>query len=187
MIGDRPGDVFRHFRDHISSLLNRTITDARLSLTHLKDKPFAQFAFRDEADMPIAAPLFSKNLFLAASQHLEVRPEAGKWRLYTLEYNYHLLEAPSPDSRWIIRWEYKSHKRLRNEHPRHHVHLDVTLKTSAGDLNLDHLHLSTGWVTIEEVIRFLIAEVGIKAKSKTWDDDLLESEALFKEWTGRSV
>lgn len=171
----------------MSGLLNRTITDARLSLAHRKGKTFAQFAFRDEQDMPIAAPLFSGNLFLAASQQLEVRQDNGRWRLYTLEYNYHLLEQPSPDSRWIIRWEYKSHSRLRNEHPRHHVHLDVKLPTPVGELNLDHLHLSTGWVTLEEVIRFLIAEVGVKPKTKNWDDELLESEKFFREWTGRNI
>jgi hypothetical protein len=188
LIGDRPGDVFRQFRDHMSRLLNVTITDAPLSLTHRKDKLFAQFAFRDQADMPMAAPLFSGGLFLAVSQDLEVTQETDKsWRLRTLEYNYHLLEASSPDSRWVIRWEYKSHTRLRDIHPRHHVHIDVTIDTPAGKLNLDHLHLCSGWVTLEEVIRFLIAEVGVKPKIADWDHKLIESEELFRKWTARTI
>lgn len=154
---------FDNFETILAACLNQTITDAPLSLTHVKDRRFAQFAFRDNADMPMAAPLFGGDLFLAVSQHLEVVQQPDKaWRLRTLEYNYHLLEGPSPDSRWIIRWEYKSHTRQRNEHPRHHVHLDTVIKTPAGMMDLDKLHLSTGWVTIEEVIRFLIAEMGIK-------------------------
>lgn len=188
MTGDRPAEVFRKFRDHISALLNQTITDAPLSLTHRKDRPFAQFAFRDEADFAIAAPLFSGGLFLAVSQQLQVEQQANKsWRLRTLTYSYHLLEDSNRDSRWLIRWEYVSHLQRRNEHPRHHVHIATTINTAAGKMDFDKLHLSTGWVTIEEVIRFLIAEVGIRPKIEDWDERLLKSEELFREWTGRAM
>jgi len=188
LTGDRPDEVFRNFRDHISGLLNHTITDAPLSLFHRKDTPFAQFAFRDEADVAMAAPLFSGGLFLAVSQQLRVDEQPNKtWKLRTLTYSYHLLEDSSPDSRWIIRWEYVSHIQRRNEHPRHHVHIDTVVETPAGKMDLDKLHLSTGWVTIEEVIRFLIAEMGVKPKVENWDEQLLQSEQLFKEWTGRTI
>jgi len=188
LIGDRPTEVFRNFRDHISGLLNKTITDAPLSLTHRKDRPFAQFAFRDDADFPMAAPLFSAGLFLAVSQQLQVEQQSDQtWKLRTLAYSYHLLEDSNPDSRWIIRWEYVSHAQRRNEHPRHHVHIATIVDTPAGEMDLDKLHLSTGWVTIEEVIRFLIAEMGVKPKIADWDDQLLKSEELFKTWTRREV
>lgn len=104
-----------------------------------------------------------------------------------MEYNYHLLEGSSPDSRWIIRWEYKSHRRQRNEHPRHHVHLAAVIDTPAGKMDFDKLHLSTGWVTIEEVIRFLIAEIGVKPKANNWDEELIKSEELFRKWTARNI
>lgn len=188
MTGDRPGDVFRQFRDHISRLLNQTITDAPLSLTHRKDRLFAQFAFRDESEFPMAAPLFSGGLYLAVSQQLQVEQQPDKaWRLRTLQYSYHLLEGPSPYSRWILRWEYVSRIRRHDEHPRHHVHVATVLETPAGRMDLDKLHLATGWVTIEEVIRFLIAEVGVKAKATNWDEELMKSEELFKKWTGRGA
>lgn len=136
----------------------------------------------------MAAPLFSGGLFLAVSQQLEVEPQPDKtWRLRTMEYNYHLLGGPSPDSPWIIRWEYKSHSRQRNEHPRHHVHLATVIDTPAGKMDFDKLHLSTGWVTIEEVIRFLIAEVGVKPKANNWDEELIKSEELFRKWTARNI
>jgi hypothetical protein len=188
LTGDRPAEVFRNFRHHISGLINQTITDAPLSLTHRKDSVFAQFAFRDNADFPVAAPLFSGGLFLAVSQQLRVEQQPDKtWKLRTLEYTYHLLEGSSPDSKWIIRWEYVSHIQRRNEHSRHHVHIATVVDTPAGKMDLDKLHLSTGWVTIEEVIRFLVAEMGVKPKISDWDDQLLESEELFKKWTGREI
>jgi hypothetical protein len=188
LTGDRPGDVFRQFRDHISRLLNQTITDAPLSLTHVKDRPYAQFAFRDESNVAMAAPLFSGGLFLAVAQDLAVEQQPDKtWRLRTVRYSYHVLDGSSPDSGWIIRWEYVSHSRRRDEHPRHHVHIPTVLDTPAGKIDLNKLHLSTGWVTIEEVIRFLIAEVGVKPKAENWDEELIKSEELFRGWTGRNI
>jgi len=187
LTGDRPDEVFRKFRDHISGLLNKTITDAPLSLTHRKNSSFAQFAFRDEKESPMAAPLFSGGLFLAVSQQLRVEQQPDKtWRLETLDYSYHLLEGPDPDSRWIVRWEYVSHTRRRDEHPRHHVHIAAVVDTPAGRLDFDKLHLSTGWVTVEEVIRFLIAEVKVSPKAENWDQELMDSEELFKQWTRRN-
>jgi len=100
---------------------------------------------------------------------------------------YHLLEHSNPDSRWIVRWEYVSHSQRRTEHPRHHVHIATVVDTPAGKMDFDKLHLSTGWVTIEEVIRFLIAEAGVKPKSADWDDTLLRSEDLFRKWTERTI
>ena len=69
----------------------------------------------------------------------------------------------------------------------HHVHLPVSIATPDGDLDFGSLHLSTGWVTVEEVIRFLIVEVGVSPKADNWNDELLASEEKFKEWTSRTV
>jgi hypothetical protein len=188
VIGDRPGDVFRAFRDHISKILNKTITDAPLSLVDYKNRPSAQFSFRDERDVATAAPLFNSRLFLAVSQQLEAEPLAPKrWRLRTLEYRYHLLESPDPNGRWIVRWEYVSRKRRHDLHPRHHVHIAAQVHTSAASLDFDHIHLATGWVTVEEVIRFLIHDVGIEPKVHNWDELLISSEKLFREWTGVGI
>jgi len=54
-------------------------------------------------------------------------------------------------------------------------------------MDLDKLHLATGRVTVEEVIRFLIAEVGVKPKAANWDEELIKSEELFKKWTARTT
>jgi hypothetical protein len=54
-------------------------------------------------------------------------------------------------------------------------------------MDFDKLHLPTGWVTIEEVIRFLIAEVGVKPKANNWDEELIKSEELFRKWTARNI
>ena len=188
LVGVRPAEVFRAFQQHIAGLLNRTVTDAPLSLTHKQNHSFAAVTFRDEQKVAIAAPLFGSSLFLFFSQDLIVEDLGNKTlKLRTVKYAYHLLEAPSPDSPCVVRWEYISPSRRKMTHPRNHVHLPIILETSDGPLDLDTLHLPTGWVTIEEVIRFLIVEVGIKPKSDDWNADLESSEKLFKQWTGREI
>jgi hypothetical protein len=123
----------------------------------------------------------------SGKQRRSTKAPSVQWRLHTAEYSYHLLEDRSPDSRWIVRWEYKSHRRRRNQYPRNHVHIDTVVQTPAGPMDLDKLHLPTGWVTIEEVIRFLIAEMGVPPKIDDWDDKLVESDRFFREWTRRIV
>lgn len=54
-------------------------------------------------------------------------------------------------------------------------------------VNLEGLHIPTGWVTIEELIRFLIHEFDIQSHNENWDSILKESEAMFREWTDRSI
>jgi hypothetical protein len=68
-------------------------------------------------------------------------------------------------------------------HPRHHVHIAAITDTPAGPLDFGKVHLTTGWVIIEEVIRFLTTEVGVRPKAENWDELLIESEKLFREWT----
>jgi hypothetical protein len=49
-------------------------------------------------------------------------------------------------------------------------------------LLLDDVHLPSGWVTMEEVIRFLIVELGMKPPcGASWPAVLEESEAAFYE------
>jgi hypothetical protein len=188
LTGTRPSEVFREFQSHLGGLLNRTITDGPLSLRHRGENPYAQVTFRDEQELSTAVPIAGCPFFLAISQHLKVSEEAPKnWLLKTTQYSYHLLEGRDIGSRWIVRWEYVSPEVRAMEHPRHHVHLPIKIESLTGVLDLDALHLSTGWVTVEEIIRFLIVELGAKARSNDWPQQLAESEALFRKWTRRAI
>jgi len=42
-------------------------------------------------------------------------------------------------------------------------------------------------VSVEEVIRFLITDLGVPPLIETWDEELRRSEEQFKVWTGREV
>ncbi len=47
-------------------------------------------------------------------------------------------------------------------------------------MSLNKLHISTGWVTVGEIIRFLIHELKVKPRSANWDELLHESEDTFR-------
>ena len=49
-------------------------------------------------------------------------------------------------------------------------------------MDLNRLHLPTGWITIEEVLRFLIEDLGMKPPcGDSWARRLAESERAFYE------
>lgn len=109
------------------------------------------------------------------------------YRLRTLAYAYRISNGPLRTDDWLVRWEYDSADHKPGLHPRHHCHLHAEIEFLDQVLSLDKLHISSGWVTIEEVIRFLIHELKVPPLSENWDELLHESEERFREWTSRDV
>ena len=85
-----------------------------------------------------------------------------------------------------MRWEYVDRK-LEPEarYPRHHLRIhDVALPIdgSSSGIDLKKTHLPTGWVTIEELLRFLISELGVTSPcGDRWDQELRDGESRFYE------
>ena len=135
------------------------------------------------------------HLFLG--QTLEAVKEGKKrYRLRTLAYAYRIAEGPRRTDPYIVRWEYVSpehHKKQHNVpdaplHPRHHCHLPINLTCfGTTNLSLDKMHIASGWVTMEEVLRFLFHELKVPSRSANWDQILRESEQTFKQRTARSI
>ncbi|MBI4601508.1 MAG: hypothetical protein HY721_06035 [Planctomycetes bacterium] len=112
------------------------------------------------------------------SQMLEAVEEKGEYRVRTHRYWYKLYAKPGLREHAILRWEYDSE--LSPDQPRecrHHVQLAAHLPGIGLDLN--RAHVPTGWVPIEEVIRFLIVELGVKPPcGESWPEKLAASERL---------
>ena len=115
--------------------------------------------------------------------------EKDHYRLRTLAYAYRIAEGSSFDNQWLFRWEYKSREVEQDLHPRHHLHIPIKISCfdSRRELDAGKLHVPSGWVTVEEVIRFLIHELGVRPRTRDWDTVLQKSEQKFREWTARSV
>jgi len=125
---------------------------------------------------------------LFVGQTLEAIKKEDEYRLTTLAYAYRITEGPSFDDPWIVRWEYESRALKAGLQPRHHCHLPATIKCfGRRPFDSSKLHIPSGWITVEEVIRFLIQELKVRPKRADWDRLLCESEERFRDWTGRDA
>lgn len=92
--------------------------------------------------------------------------------MQTLQYIYTLTGEDKPDERWL---EWHWHPSLRPE-PHCHVHLP---HPSLGDL--PDLHLPTSRVSFEEIVRFLIEDLGVRA-SADWQATLKTSQDRYQKY-----
>lgn len=189
LVGRDPKEAFSQFRDHLAALLNKTVTDARLSLVHLYGRDRAQISFRENNEA-IVAPLRNVNdLFLYIGQTLRVSQQPDKtWKLRTTEYRYRIQGTQDIKDDDCLRWEYVSREVRDNAYCRHHLHLQGDYEL--GDrrrVPLADVHIPTGWVTVEEIIRFMITDLKVPSKSGDWEKLLCDSEAQFRAWTSRDI
>ena len=165
--GSSPGEVFQTFRNHVNSLLHRTICEIGLKGNQ------GYISFR-QADSAIAAKLRSGGWYLYLGQTLGAVKEAHRtWRLRTLSYSYRIQRGPRQDEPYLFRFEYESREMVERLHPRRHLHVPVKLPVpnTRREINLDKVHVPTGWVTIEELLRFLIRGLGVRSRSSELGPD----------------
>jgi hypothetical protein len=114
---------------------------------------------------------------LSLAQTCLTEREGEEHRLRTIRYRYTL--RPDGDSEPRLRWEYV--REFSEGNPsRHHLQGPITVPFGRRELNLNDLHLPTGYTTIEDVIRFCIVDLGVTALSSGWHEVLEESYRLFK-------
>ncbi len=103
----------------------------------------------------------------------------GRVRLITVEYKYTLGFEASDEP--LLRWEYVRTRPDGARRPwcRHHLQGGVTLPLGDG-VTLNDFHLPTGYVTIEDIIRFCIVDLGVAPLSEEWNTILDESYEQFK-------
>jgi hypothetical protein len=176
--------LFEDFREQMNTLLNKTITHARLVYLRQNDLAFLQF-HPSGGDVAVQV---AHGLYLYLGQTLKAVKENGQFRLRTIGYAYRVSVDQGRDNKnWLIRWEYVSREPSGPLHPRHHCHVNGKFHHSNRIGALQKVHIPSGWVTMEEVIRFLIHELDVKSSSPNWDKLLLESEETFRERTKRTI
>jgi hypothetical protein len=101
--------------------------------------------------------------------------------LATLEYRYVYQKTEADDS-WIFRYEYIREPPAPYPYAREHVHVNATPDHYQGDEPFPGLHLPTGRrITIERLVRHLIAEHGITPISNRWEETVKDAEAHFRD------
>ncbi len=178
-----PGDCFERFREYVAPLVAATLpTQTPVVVRVASDSDDrATLSF---VQAPVALATNVGVLHLDLVQLLGTEREAKhKYRLHTLKYWYRLQETREGDG--LIRWEYNPGALPKC---RHHIQLaSARLPVADGELDLNRLHLPTGWVTIEEVIRFLITDMAVKPPcGDEWQNRLKGGERRFyEEFTGK--
>jgi hypothetical protein len=167
-----PRRVAQDLADRLNGVLNRTVSDSRLSVAAIAGYPdvfeLARVVNEDKAPLELdGVPLC---LFV---KHV-VAIEDGRCR--TDSYSYRLQPVGSRKS-WLIRWEYmRDPPRGDYAYPPAHVHVNATFAdgTPAG-----RLHVPTAPVSLELVLRHLITDWNVNPRAEDWEDILGQSAAGF--------
>ncbi len=96
-----------------------------------------------------ASALFRDGLLLDLRQRYHYERDAGGWHVSTLAYNYELDDG---DGRELISWHW--HPGQPSGNPYMHLHV-------AGATLGPRVHVPTGRVSIESIIRMLITDLGV--------------------------
>lgn len=176
-------EATRAFREHMNGLLARTVTRTRLvTLPHHGRIQAAsvQVAFR-QGGRATEARLHTRYgpMHLYLGQRCESAMRGRRHRLVTAAYRYTLRAEGKHDP--LLRWEYERrwpHSGAR--WCRHHLQGDVPVPLGDGSVSLNALHTPTGYVTVEEVLRFCIVDLGVAPLAADWHEQLEASYALFK-------
>lgn len=181
IFGRTPKDCLDAFRDHMAVLFAAVLNNQKrfaFDRANVGGVVRATLGFLQGDDLvPLQLETESHGaLDLYISQELAA-VEHGKgdeaFRLETWAYAYRLHVGEHP----VFRWEYE--KRPKNKYPRHHVQMHTTALVGETSFDLKHLHTPTGWVTVEEVIRFMITDLGCRPLCDDWEEKLAESERRF--------
>lgn len=171
--------MIAEFRDHLNRVLHRTLTQAPLSLVKFTkgfSLGFRRSGLLDPAEVELQTEVGVVHLSVA-QMCLAERESDGEHRLRTIRYRYAL--RPEGNSEPRLRWEYV--REFSEGNPcRHHLQGPVAVPFGRHELNLNALHLPTGYTTIEDVIRFCIIDLGVSPLSSGWHEVLEDSYRLFK-------
>lgn len=188
--GRTPEECFERFRAHVGALVKEMVPThcpmlcKRPPKHKPQDRRTLSFACPDSMD---AVPLSTREhgtIYLYMAQELRTFAENGQQRLRTVAYWYKLYtEASLLDDDAVVRWEYAQAPPGSAGPCRHHMQFGKmvpNLPFGSGEFHFTRLHLPTGWVTMEEVFRFVVHEFGVQPPcGESWSKILRESEDAF--------
>lgn len=187
--GKTPGECFDQFAEHLNVLLQSTLSrKAHVRISVLDDGGIEKgtLGWSDEKFLPVTTQYGRLYLWLAQSLECTHEPKEAanrRYRLSTREYWYRLQRTEALDGASLIRWEYTSPQHDKYKGKRwcwRHVQLDGSTDLPGGKMNFDRLHTPSGYVVIEDVLRYLFNDLKVKPQSRDWHDLLIESEKKFK-------
>ncbi len=178
-------EAARTFCDELNRVLAKTVTQTRLVEFGLRGAPTTTVTFR-QAGGPIQAPLRTRfgpmGLYVGQLCGSVLTPDR-QHRLITVQYRYTL--TPEGTGEPLFRWEYIREPKPGEPWCRHHLQGTVPIHIGKQTVPLNDWHLPTGYVPIEEVLRFCIVDLGVEPLAADWDRTLRDSYDRFKTELGQ--
>ena len=175
-------------REHLNRLLSHTITRVPIIVliepgTDLVYVSFRQGGVSDSVTLQSRFGPVDLYLGLICDG---VDGEHQRFRLRTLKYQYLMKRAN--ESEPVVRWEYDRFPTGPGLWCRNHLQGAIPVRFSNGQpVSLNDMHLPTGWVPFEEVIRFCIVDLGVQPLDESLrDDGLPEWDHRLRESQQRS-
>lgn len=173
--GRTPREAAQKFCDHVNRVLAKTVTRARVIPLEVRGVPRIQITFR-QAGQPTTALLRSRfgpvKFYFGQVCDSVVRPDKLH-ELRTVTYTYTL--TPDRTVKPLLRWEYVREPAPEDRWCRHHFQGPIMLEVNQHKVSLDDMHLPTGYVSFEEVVRFCIVDLKVPMLSRDWDKTLRAS------------
>jgi hypothetical protein len=171
----------RRFADHLNAVLNRTVSDARLTLLPLPGEAEHFTIACLDGTRAVSFALHDSALRLLIALTVDVDRD----KCHTVSYAYRLVTAEAKHA-WLVRWEYfRRRPKPDYPYPFAHVHANVAFTNpTVADLlakPASHLHVPTARLPLELVLWHVIAEWGVKPRSTNWQEILRESLAGYEQ------
>lgn len=102
---------------------------------------------------------------------IESSDPGAQWRIITTTYFYTFADDASQE---VIAYHWHPNGRGFVNYP--HLHMEAGAQVGRSDIA--SAHLPTGWVTLNDVIRLAITELGVTPRREDWRDVLDETRAI---------
>lgn len=168
------------FCDHINGVLSKTITQTRVVAFGVRGSPRIEVTLR-QAGQPIKARLntrFGPIGFYIGQVCESVLTPNRQHELRTVKYTYTL--TPEGVEEPLLRWEYVRSPGPEDLWCRHHLQGPIEFRINRYAAILNDMHLPTGYVPFEEVLRFCTVDLEVSPLSDDWDQTLKDSYERFK-------
>jgi hypothetical protein len=176
----------REFAEMVGSVVNCSISHAPITFVEVgeSDSPTWYVAHVGDGKLPTPLPLVN-GYYLYLYHSLGLRRK--EQYLTTLEYRYTYQRTLSDES-WIFRYEFVRDPPLGYPHALEHLHVNAAPTSYAGATPFRGLHLPTGRrITVERLIRHLIAEHDVDPISPNWEATVEAGENHFREIQRRRI
>jgi hypothetical protein len=208
--GRTPQECFEQFYEHVGRLVS-DVLDPLLYVTMVRGDDANQRDMQLGSEGANTVRLkrqpsghvhfyLAQNLVTFRRPDAEVASESQRYQLKTQQYWYKVFDGqPDLKDEPLFRWEYVADVPDGERWCRHHFQIGKVDRNNAGQrkavevpfaggtLDLNRLHIATGFTLMEFVFRFLFTELGVVPATADWEAKLSESESkFFRDFSGKT-